>query len=327
MITNVTKSGIFTVSLDLELYWGVGDHRSLSDYSANLSKVEYVTDEMLKIFKKFGVHCTWATVGVLMLQTKEKLINFLSEEGFSEELKNEFPFNYIQTNQLEPKFHFLDNVAERLIKVPGQEFASHTFSHFYCHKPGQQIEFFEKEMQASVKLAKQCGSQFKSFVFPRNQIHGPFFEVLKSTGIESYRGNPKHWAYQIKQNDRLRVCRRMIKLLDAYINVTGKDSYPLAEVIESSGLNNIKASRFLRPHNKRLWLNKLKKRRIFGSLKEAATNGKVYHLWWHPHNFGENTEENLKDLEEICSYYAELCESHKMQSLNMSEIAELVSNV
>ena len=53
----------------------------------------------------------------------------------------------------------------------------------------------------------------------------------------------------------------------------------------------------------------------------AARHGLVYHLWWHPHNLGARTEENLAQLEEIFRYYTELKEKYGMQCLNMGEAA------
>ena len=34
------KKGVFTVSLDFELYWGLRDKRTISEYEANLKGVK-----------------------------------------------------------------------------------------------------------------------------------------------------------------------------------------------------------------------------------------------------------------------------------------------
>ena len=57
----------------------------------------------------------------------------------------------------------------------------------------------------------------------------------------------------------------------------------------------------------------------------AAKHGLTYHLWWHPHNLGVETEKHLQQLEEIFRYYAELKETYGMQSLNMREMTEALS--
>jgi len=61
-------------------------------------------------------------------------------------------------------------------------------------------------------------------------------------------------------------------------------------------------------------------------MEYAATRGMVYHLWWHPHNFGTNLPENLNFLEKILQSYQKLNSQYKMQSLNMGEVAELCTS-
>lgn len=86
---------------------------------------------------------------------------------------------------------------------------------------------------------------------------------------------------------------------------------------------NIPSSRFLRPYHAVLFfLEKRKVKRIKDSMTYAAKHGEVFHLWWHPHNFGMHREQMLKQLEEILSYYKFLNQKYGMQSMNMSEIAE-----
>jgi len=57
----------------------------------------------------------------------------------------------------------------------------------------------------------------------------------------------------------------------------------------------------------------------------AEKKGLTFNLWWHPHNIGVRTEEHLDQLEEIFRYYLELKEQYGMQSLNMGEVANLLS--
>lgn len=52
----------------------------------------------------------------------------------------------------------------------------------------------------------------------------------------------------------------------------------------------------------------------------AAKNNENFHLWWHPHNFGINIEENMKNLEDLLKYYTYLNKKYKMKSKNMKEL-------
>jgi hypothetical protein len=87
-------------------------------------------------------------------------------------------------------------------------------------------------------------------------------------------------------------------------------------------LANIPASRFLRPYSKTLApLDGLRLRRIRRDLRSAAEKGRIYHLWWHPHNFGVNLDENLAFLESALQSFDELRSRRGMESLNMAECA------
>jgi hypothetical protein len=65
----------------------------------------------------------------------------------------------------------------------------------------------------------------------------------------------------------------------------------------------------------------LRLHQIKRDLTEAARKGLFYHLWWHPHNFGVNTEANLAFLRKILEHYRSLKDLYGMESLNMSEMA------
>ena len=38
----------------------------------------------------------------------------------------------------------------------------------------------------------------------------------------------------------------------------------------------------------------------------AAKKGEIYHLWWHPHNFGINLYENMNNLKLILEHFKKL---------------------
>src|SRR5699024_962404 len=62
------------------------------------------------------------------------------------------------------------------------------------------------------------------------------------------------------------------------------------------------------------------------SMEYAAKNNQLYHLWWHPHNFGINIDKNMSMLEEILSHYQVLSNKYNMQSITMKDIAALYDN-
>ena len=58
----------------------------------------------------------------------------------------------------------------------------------------------------------------------------------------------------------------------------------------------------------------------------AAMKGKIYHLWWHPHNFGKNMKQNFSFLEKIICHYEQLAKKYDMKSLNMKDILNNFKN-
>jgi hypothetical protein len=87
-------------------------------------------------------------------------------------------------------------------------------------------------------------------------------------------------------------------------------------------LIDVRSSRFLRPASRRLRpLEPLRLRRITGGLSRAAKSGTIYHLWWHPHNFGADPGYSLKFLERVLQHFHRLSQTCGMRSSTMLEIA------
>jgi hypothetical protein len=83
---------------------------------------------------------------------------------------------------------------------------------------------------------------------------------------------------------------------------------------------NVPQSLFLRPWSKKFrWFEPLKLMRIKKQMTTAARKGGLYHLWWHPHNFGKYTDKNLQTLEKILRHYQYLSSKYGMVSMNMEE--------
>ena len=53
----------------------------------------------------------------------------------------------------------------------------------------------------------------------------------------------------------------------------------------------------------------------------AAKEGKGYHLWWHPHNFGREMEANLRGLGDIIKHFLELRDRFGMVSSAMEDFS------
>ena len=322
---NKLSRGNLVISLDLELYWGMRDIVSLADYEEYLAGVREAIPAILNLFDRYNIHATWATVGFLFYSSSKQLKADLPPQRPSYQQTELSPYEYIKT--LEPEsalqLHFCPDLIELIRQYPGQEIGTHTFSHYYCLEAGQTQAEFKADLTAAIATAEQVNIATNSLVFPRNQYNQAYLETIAECGISAYRGNETNPIYNDEAGDGDRLPKRMLRLLDTYINLTGHNCYSRSQLYSSYPVN-IRASRFLRPYSPKLkFLDPLRLRRITSGLKYAASRGKTYHLWWHPHNFGVNLTENIAFLEQILQTYQKLNDQNKMQSLNMQEVAEL----
>ena len=318
------SKGIFTISLDFELFWGVRDHRTIESYGENIRNVHKVVPRLLELFTKYNVHCTWATVGFLFCKDKNELVNYLPAVKPDYKQKEYDPYQYIEQNELESLYHFAPSLIEQIKKTPGQEIGTHTFSHFYTLERNTTVEQFQSDLKSAKKVANEKGITINSIIFPRNQYSEDHIKACLAEGIKIYRGNEVSGAYKPLSREDENNLRRAVRFGDTYINVTGHHCHPVPSRGE---IVNIPASRFLRPYSPKFKiLDGLKFSRIKSGLKFAAKHGLIYQLWWHPHNFGKYMDENFNFLENVFKVYKQLADEQKIESLNLLEIYQRTQN-
>ena len=321
------SEGIFTISLDFELYWGMRDKTTIEGYADNLNGVEDVSASLLEVFGAYGVHATWATVGFMFYDDIDDLNRNLPLKKPDYKDREINPYEYIEgNNHLEKKYHFVPKIIKSIADDENQEIATHTFSHYYCLEDGQSKDDFRSDITQAIDTIKEkTGKETYSLVFPRNQWNEDYFPILSDLGLQSYRGNEKYWIYNApNEEENIKPKRRAIRLMDAYINISGHNTYPLSELV-TDGLLNIPASRYLRPVSKTLsFLEGIRLKRIKNAMSHAAKNGELFHLWWHPHDFGANIEANIMFLTKVLEHYKVLEKEYGMKALNMKEVAQLL---
>lgn len=308
----------FIVSLDFELFWGVQDEASLDGYGKNVLGVWDAVPKMLELFAEFGIHATWATVGFMFAENYEELKKFIPLDKpayLKQKLLSYNCFEKLACCKENEKYFYAPSLIDAISQVEGQEIGSHTFSHYYCDEEGQTLQQFEADIKATLDLAKSKGYELKSFVFPRNQSLLPYVEVLEKLGFTSYRSVAENWIHHKVKKGKI---RRVLRLMDVYFPLTGSNSYIPKK---QKGIYNFPGSNMFKPRfNALFFLEWLKVLRIKRQMRKAAKKGKVYHLWWHPHNLGLNTEFHLRQLRSIFEYRNKLDKKYGMQSLNMQEM-------
>ncbi|CAD6524737.1 polysaccharide deacetylase family protein [Paraburkholderia metrosideri] len=318
--------GVFTISLDFELYWGVRDKRTIEGYGENLRGVRKAIPEMLRIFRAHDLHATWAVVGFLFFRNADELRKAIPDLQPDYSRRTFSPYEYIAAaTELDPAYHFAPDLIALIAATEGQEIATHTFSHYYCLEGGQTRDQFEEDIRCAQAVAKAHGLTIKSLVFPRNQWNEEYLSSLARLGLQCYRGNGvgrMHRASNAASQSRF---TRALRLIDAYVNLSGHNTYDLQECVQQTPFN-FPASRFLRPYSERVaFLDDLRLHRVKRSMTDAAVNRRLYHLWWHPHNFGANLQQNIQFLQAIADHYDELEVKYGFSSLNMGGLCEIAT--
>ncbi len=321
-------NGSFVISLDFELHWGVFDLKTVDQYRENLANVQKVIPRLLTMSEQYGVKITFATVGFLFAKDKEMLKAFAPTEqpNYLDEGLKAYPlFDNIGIDETEDPFHYAHSLIKTIQEDGRHEIGSHTHCHYYCEEEGQTLQTFEADTKASVAIANTLGIPMQSIVFPRNQVNESYLKVCREQGITSYRGTEAHNIYEPRAFTSDTLSNRLTRLLDSYFNITGDHIYDKTQLQQVHQVVNIPSSRFLRPFMSKLsFLEPLKIRRITKTMQKAAQRGKLFHLWWHPHNFGSDMEQNFKNLEVIFKKYKELNDKYGFKSETMTEISNSI---
>jgi hypothetical protein len=315
------SKGILLVSLDFELFWGVLSSRTVESYSQNVLGVHSVIPRLLDLFESYNIRSTWAIVGMLMCKDFDHWASLRPTvfPGYINERLS--TYNYESTIRSNPKLFFARDLIQLLKTHSSVEIASHSYSHFFCGEAGSTVEQFFADIQLATHLASEMDIDFDSFIFPRNQILPQFFDVIRYFGMSTFRGNLNSRLLRSGSSQSDSIAIRALRFADSYISLSGSNT---SKVEMCDELINLPASFFLRPVRARApVLEYLKLHRIKAAMTRAAMSGEVFHLWWHPHNFGVSQDRNLATLEAILGHFSTLQQKYGMMSLQMREAASV----
>jgi peptidoglycan/xylan/chitin deacetylase (PgdA/CDA1 family) len=319
--------GALVISLDFELHWGVRDKCAPDGpYHENLLGARKAIPRILDLFEEFDVAATWATVGFLFAKSRRE------REEFSPVVRPQYADSRLDAyaeatgqGEADDPLHYALSLIEEVRSRARQEIATHTFSHYYCLEPGETHEAFAADLRSAVAIAQRHGFDVRSMVFPRNQFRPGYEELLLAAGIACYRGNEPNWMYRPRPRGQETLAVRAPRLLDHYVSLSGPKVVRWDEVLQPNGLCNVRSSMFLRPYSsRRKSLESARLRRIAGGIQMAAERRGIFHLWWHPHNFGTHTEQNLQFLRSVLEIFSACRQKHGMQSLSMAGVTDLV---
>ena len=192
-------AGTLIISLDFELFWGMLDVCPLEKYQDHVLGGRKAIPGLLALFRKYGIHATWATVGFLFARSAQEAASFFPEEAlrpiYDDPALNSYAeFSKIGETDADAPCFFAPSLIDLVAGTPGQEIGSHTFSHYYCKEKGQTAAQFAADMTAAKAIAAKHGHTLTSAVLPRNQCDPAYIRVLRDLGFTAYRGMENNWV-------------------------------------------------------------------------------------------------------------------------------------
>lgn len=316
-VAKATRAPSFVISMDFEMFWGVGGFRTVDSYRKNVEGEWRAIPRMLALFRENHIRATWATVGMVLCRDHAQWREIRPALAPSYSRRQLSAYCHDALAQAYPRLFFARPLVEQILCTPGQELASHTYSHFYCNEEGATPEQFGADLACARMVTAELGVQCRSMVFPRNQLRKEYIALLPEYGFRVYRGNPPNWMYRTGDVMPGGFAGRGVRFLDAWLPLSGSS---VAQPNVRNRLVNLPASAFLRPWPRRLSaFEPMRLGRIKWSMTMAAQQGGCFHLWWHPHNFGVNLDQNLSVLEALLSHYHRLRDRYGMQSHCMGD--------
>jgi peptidoglycan/xylan/chitin deacetylase (PgdA/CDA1 family) len=317
--------GALVISLDFELHWGVRDHCRLdATERRRLLAARDVVPEILNTFRDHAVSATWATVGLLFARSRDEAEQYrpLVKPKYEEVALDPYG-EPLGRDESDDPFHFAPSLIREVAKQPGQEVASHSYSHYYSLEAGQSEGEFRADVASAKRIAEDSGYRLRSYVFPRNQARRSYLPVLREAGFCAYRGTePAASKNPVSFKEQRRPWPRALRLTDAYWNLDGPQT---VEFPRDGQPAPVGASRYLRPFSPVLRsLDGMRLKRIADAMRNAAIGKRIFHLWWHPEDFAGYPERNLDFLGQVLNLFDQYRREYGMVSLSMGDVSETV---
>lgn len=279
------------ISVDFELSWAFRYGKPIPELEKGI-KTRNNFPSLLKIFDRFLIPITWATVGHIFLESCNKDSKTGLAHPDMPRPKSFYDNRYWEwkegdwyhhdpcTNyKKDPNWYAPDLINQILKSKVEHEIGVHTFSHIDFSSKNCDKDLARAEIRKCIDLMSQRGLVPKSMVFPGN-FEG-HFNILRDEGLTTFRG---------------------VSRIDL--------SYPTEKCID---LWDIHMSYFLYPHRK------APLRTIKRYLKQAQKKRRVFHLGFHPSDM--NQEILKKVIEPFFQYVFQEREANRLWIATMVEIA------
>jgi hypothetical protein len=282
--------GKLTISIDLELAWGVWDQLTSEDLRMAETAERPICAALLELFDRNSVPATWAMVAALL------------DEPSAKERPGSISCWYAP------------DIVEQIVRAKvAHEIGSHGGRHIDLAaadaKEAADDLLFAEHIHRSRDLP------FQSLVFPRNRVGS--FDAVARTGLRVYRGRDVGWTNSAHQFGRWAA--KAANLADKALPIPPPSVTPQAQ----AGLIDVPGSMLLIGRNgaRRFVLPAVTRAKLSMGLSRAMKTGEVFHLWFHPSNFYYRRQEQLDTLAWFLELAAEQASRGRIEIATMGSYA------
>ena len=294
MARPLERRGSFTVSIDVELGWGVWDRPCAAFLARTRDQERVIVDRLLGLFGRYQIEATWAIVGALL-------------EPAQADGRPGHPSCW---------------TAPELIGAigdlsPKQDVGSHGFGHVDYADIAAAAGAVDLERAREVHAAAGLG--WGSFVFPRNRVG--HLDLLAAAGIKVFRGRDpdlSEWVERKIGRTPARAANLLAKALPG--------SPPVVRPrIVGDGLVELPGSMLWMSHTgpRRLIRPGVTQGKCVRALRLAAERRSTFHLWFHPSNFYWDTDRQLRSLESVLRRATDLRDRDELDILPLAAYGTL----
>ncbi len=283
-------TGKLTISIDLELAWGVWDHLTPEELRLAESAERPICAALIDLFDRFQVPATWAVVAAL-----------LDEKSAA-------------TRPGSKACWFAPDIVERLRRnTAGHEIGSHSGHHIYFDTASA------AEARADLEFARDIhgahGLTFELFVFPRGAPG--HLDAVAAVGLKVFNAADVGWVEDARRLGRR--CGQIANLADKFLPIPPAP----ARAEPRGGLIHIPKSMLLMGRNgpRRFVMPATTRAKLRAGLQRAQASGGIFHLWFHPSNFYYRRDEQLATLGWFLKHAAEEAARGRIELRTMSSYA------
>ncbi len=315
---SIVDAGVFILSVDVELAWGIHDVPGFARFKGELEHARSTIARMLALCEKYNVEATWIVVGHLLLDHCAR-VNGIAHPDVSVPSYPWFPGHWHKNDPCtniheDPTWYGTDIVRQVLACPVSQEIGCHTFSHIMVGDPACSAGILESQIEACLGLAREWGITLESFAFPRDAV--AHVGILRDKGFKVYRGMERRWYRRLP-----RPARSLAHFLDRLLAVT-PPTYNIGRCCEEGIVNAPASMLLMRTQGMRRMIPAFQRvRQAKLGLARAVKRAELFHLRLHPWEMAGSSL-MLQCLEEIFKTAADYRDAGRLLITNMSRFAD-----